>query len=131
MAKRNIALAQEIEKEEVADKPQIVNAKKATKTISNDLNKIIHERMRLGIISALAANKKLSFSDLKKLLNTTDGNISVHSRKLEDAGYLKCLKSFRDRKPLTEYQITKKGRSALGKYLNHMEALIKAVKGEK
>ncbi|MBA3784862.1 MAG: transcriptional regulator [Acidobacteria bacterium] len=84
--------------------------------------------MRLGIISALAANKSLSFTDLKNLLNTTDGNISVHARKLEDAGYLTCEKSFNGRVPLTEYRITSEGRNALEKYLNHMEALINAMK---
>ncbi len=130
MAKRNLALAENIEAEdETPPKPQIVKAEKAAETVSNELDKVIHERMRLGIISALAANTKLSFSDLKNLLNTTDGNISVHARKLEDAGYLTCEKSFQDRKPLTEYKITKKGKDALEKYLNHMEALINAMKG--
>ncbi len=101
---------------------------RAAETVSNDLDKIIHERMRLGIISALAANEKLSFTDLKNLLDTTDGNISVHARKLEDAGYLTVKKSFLDRVPLTEYKITKEGRKALEKYLDHMEALINAMK---
>lgn len=96
--------------------------------VSNDLDKVIHERMRLGIISALAANDKLSFTELKSLLATTDGNISVHARKLEEAGYLRCEKSFRGRTPLTEYAITISGRAALAKYLDHMEALIKAMK---
>ncbi|MBX3290293.1 MAG: transcriptional regulator [Acidobacteria bacterium] len=103
---------------------------RAAETVSNDLDKIIHERMRLGIISALAANEKLSFTDLKNLLDTTDGNISVHARKLEDAGYLTVKKSFLDRVPLTEYKITKEGRKALEKYLDHMEALINAMKGK-
>jgi DNA-binding MarR family transcriptional regulator len=96
--------------------------------VSNDLDKVIHERMRLGMISALAANNKLSFTELKNLLATTDGNISVHARKLEEAGYLTCEKSFRGRTPLTEYEITTAGRKALAKYLDHMEALIKAMK---
>ena len=96
--------------------------------VSNDLDKVIHERMRLGITSALAANEKLSFTELKTLLNTTDGNISVHARKLEEAGYVTCEKSFKGRMPLTEYKITKQGRAALERYLNHMEALIKAMK---
>jgi DNA-binding MarR family transcriptional regulator len=96
--------------------------------VSNDLDKVVHERMRLGIISALAANDKLSFTELKNLLATTDGNISVHARKLEEAGYLTCEKSFRGRTPLTEYAITTAGRKALGNYLDHMEALIKAMK---
>jgi len=100
----------------------------AAGNVSESLDKVIHERMRLGIISALAANEKLSFSDLKNLLNTTDGNISVHARKLEDAGYLTCEKSFKGRTPLTEYAITTEGRAALDKYLNHMEALITAMR---
>ena len=101
----------------------------AAENVSNELDKVIHERMRLGIISALAANEKLSFSDLKSLLNTTDGNVSVHARKLEDAGYVTMKKSFSGRTPLTEYKITAPGRKALEQYLNHMEALIKAMKG--
>jgi len=102
---------------------------KAAGTVSNDLDKVIHERMRLGITSALAANSKLSFNDLKRLLETTDGNISVHARKLEEAGYITCTKSFSGRMPLTEYSITRAGRKALERYLDHMEALIKAMKG--
>jgi DNA-binding MarR family transcriptional regulator len=101
---------------------------KAAENVSNGLDKVIHERMRLGIISALAANESLSFNDLKRLLNTTDGNVSVHARKLEEAEYLTCEKSFKGRLPLTEYRITQAGREALEKYLNHMEALIKAMK---
>lgn len=104
---------------------------KAAETVSNELDKLIHERMRLGIISALAANKSLTFNDLKSLLNTTDGNVSVHARKLEEAGYLTCEKSFNGRIPLTEYKITDVGREALNRYLNHMEALIKAMKNAK
>ena len=101
---------------------------RAAENVSNDLDKVIHERMRLGIISALAANEKLSFTELKNLLDTTDGNISVHARKLEDAGYVTLEKSFKGRMPLTEYRITKDGRRALTRYLDHMEALIKAMK---
>ncbi len=101
---------------------------KAAETVSTDLDKLIHERMRLGIISALAANASLAFNDLKNLLNTSDGNISVHARKLEEAGYLVCEKSFEGRIPRTEYRITDAGREALNRYLNHMEALIKAMK---
>jgi DNA-binding transcriptional ArsR family regulator len=97
--------------------------------VSGELDKVIHERLRLGIISALAANDKLSFNDLKSLLNTSDGNISVHARKLEDAGYVKLEKSFKGRMPLTEYKITAAGRKALEHYLDHMEALINAMKG--
>jgi len=102
---------------------------KAAGNVSSDLDKVIHERMRLGIISALAANEKLSFNDLKRLLDTTDGNVSVHARKLEDAGYVTMKKSFAGRTPLTEYKITKDGRKALERYLDHMEALIRAMKG--
>jgi len=101
---------------------------KAAGRVSESLDKIIHDRTRLGMVSALAANEKLSFTDLKNLLNTTDGNISVHARKLEDAGYVICEKSFKGRTPLTEYSITKEGKAALEKYLDHMEALIKAMR---
>ena len=101
---------------------------RVAESVPNNLDKVIHERMRLGITSALAANEKLSFTELKTLLDTTDGNISVHARKLEDAGYLTCEKSFNGRMPLTEYAITTAGRDALERYLNHMEALISAMK---
>jgi DNA-binding MarR family transcriptional regulator len=101
---------------------------KAAESVSNDLDKVIHERMRLGIISALAANEKMSFNDLKRLLDTTDGNVSVHARRLEEAGYLTCKKSFAGRTPLTEYKITASGRKALERYLDHMETLIRAMK---
>ncbi len=95
---------------------------------ATDLDRLIHERMRLGIVSALAANPSLTFNDLKKLLRTTDGNLSVHARKLEEAGYVSCAKSFEGRMPKTEYALTDTGRKALEKYLNHMEALIQAMK---
>ena len=110
------------------DAKSTLRLEKAAETVSNDLDKVIHERMRLGIISALAANEKLSFNELKRLLETTDGNVSVHARKLEEAGYLTCKKSFAGRTPLTEYAITKDGRKALERYLDHMEALIKAMR---
>ncbi|HZU24819.1 MAG TPA: transcriptional regulator [Bryobacteraceae bacterium] len=93
-----------------------------------ELDRLIHERMRLGIISALAANQSLTFNDLKRLLETTDGNLSVHARKLEEAGYIACSKSFEGRMPRTEYTLTDKGRKALAKYLDHMEALIRAMR---
>lgn len=102
---------------------------RAAESVSNDLDKVIHERMRLGITSALAANERLSFTELKNLLDTTDGNISVHARKLEDAGYITCEKSFKGRMPLTEYKITREGREALERYLDHMEALIATMRG--
>ena len=93
-----------------------------------DLDRLIHERMRLGIVSALAANESLTFNELKKLLKTTDGNLSVHARKLEEANYIACTKSFEGRMPKTEYRLTDAGRRALEKYLNHMEALIDAMR---
>jgi DNA-binding MarR family transcriptional regulator len=93
-----------------------------------ELDRLIHERIRLGIVSALAAAGTLSFNDLKDLLGTTDGNLSVHARKLEDAGYLECIKSFDDRTPKTEYRLTDAGRAALETYLAHMEAIIKTMR---
>jgi DNA-binding HxlR family transcriptional regulator len=90
--------------------------------------RLIHERSRLGIISALAVNESLTFNDLKNLVKTTDGNLSVHARKLEDAGYIACTKSFDGRTPKTEYKLTATGRSALEQYLNHMEALIQTMR---
>jgi len=92
------------------------------------LDRLIHERIRLGIVSALAVNESLSFNDLKKLLRTTDGNLSVHARKLEDAGYIACTKTFEGRVPHTDYRITATGRRVLEKYLAHMEALIRATR---
>ena len=89
------------------------------------LDRLIHERLRLGIVSALAVNRSLTFNELKQLLNTTDGNLSVHARKLEDAEYVTCEKSFEGRTPKTKYRLTTTGRRALERYLNHMEALIR------
>ncbi len=94
-----------------------------------ELDRLIHERMRLGIVSALAANASLSFNDLKKLLRTTDGNLSVHARKLEEAGYIACEKYFEGRLPKTVYRLTASGRRALERYLDHMEGLIQAMRG--
>ena len=95
---------------------------------SDVLDRLIHERLRLGIVSALAVNDSLSFSDLKKLMKTTDGNLSVHARKLEEADYIACTKSFEGRMPRTEYRLTAAGRRALERYLDHMEALIRATR---
>ena len=92
------------------------------------LDRVIHERMRLGIVSALAANDALTFTELRTLLQTTDGNLSVHARKLEDAGYVTCTKGFEGRVPRTEYRLTAAGRRALARYLDHMEALIRAAR---
>jgi DNA-binding MarR family transcriptional regulator len=91
-------------------------------------DRLIHERLRLGILSALAVNESMSFNDLKKLMQTTDGNLSVHARKLEEANYIACTKSFEGRVPKTEYAITPSGRRALERYLDHMEALIRATR---
>jgi len=93
------------------------------------LDRLIHERMRLGIVSALAANESLTFTDLKSLMNTTDGNLSVHARKLEDGGYIACTKSFDGRLPKTEYKLTSSGRRALENYLSHMETIIRQMRG--
>ena len=92
------------------------------------LDRLIHERLRLGILSALSVNDSLTFNELKKLLETTDGNLSVHARKLEEAGYLSCTKSFEGRMPRSDYKLTAAGRRALERYLDHMEALIQAMR---
>ncbi|HUA18385.1 MAG TPA: transcriptional regulator [Bryobacteraceae bacterium] len=118
MARQNTA-----RKDSPADRPRAI----AGKTLP-DLDRLIHERMRLGIVSALAANQSLTFNELKKLLKTTDGNLSVHARKLEDASYITCTKSFEGRMPKSEYRLTDLGRRALEKYLDHMEALIEAMR---
>jgi DNA-binding MarR family transcriptional regulator len=91
-------------------------------------DRLIHERVRMGIVSALAVNECLSFPEIRRLLNTTDGNVSVHARKLEQAGYISCTKTFDGRVPRTEYRLTAAGRKALDRYLTHMEALIKAMR---
>ncbi|HEY2545423.1 MAG TPA: transcriptional regulator [Candidatus Acidoferrum sp.] len=100
----------------------------AREAVSPDLDRLIHERIRLGIVSALAVNRSLTFNELKALLKTTDGNLSVHARKLEEADYIVCTKSFDGRLPKTEYRLTASGRKALERYLNHMEALIRATR---
>jgi len=111
---------------------EISGARSRLASVQKDLpqlDRLIHERLRLGIVSALAASNTMTFSELKKLLDTTDGNLSIHARKLEDAGYVECTKSFDGRVPKTEYRITAPGRKALERYLNHMEALVKALRG--
>jgi DNA-binding MarR family transcriptional regulator len=110
--------------------PSGLRAHKGDESMAPDLDKIIHERIRLGIVSALAVNERLTFNELKQLLHTSDGNVSVHARKLEDAGYLACSKSFDGRVPRTEYKLTAAGRKALERYLSHMEALIQATRGK-
>ena len=108
--------------------PLKASVKKPAPKKADELDRLIHERLRLGIVSALAVNDSLSFSDLKKLMNTTDGNLSVHARKLEDAGYVACTKGFEGRVPRTDYRLTAAGRRALARYLDHMEALIRATR---
>jgi DNA-binding MarR family transcriptional regulator len=93
-----------------------------------ELDRLIHERVRLGIVSALAVNESLTFNELKDMMALTDGNLSVHARKLEDAGYVQCSKTFEGRVPRTEFRLTDAGRRALEAYLNHMEAIIQAVR---
>ena len=121
MARSNMALA------EVSMRPKKTAAISATKT-AQELDRLIHERTRLGIVSALAVNDSLTFTELRNLLETTDGNVSVHARKLEDAGYVRCTKSFAGRVPKTKFQLTAAGRKQLENYLKHMEALIKAMR---
>ena len=104
--------------------PELTNSAKS----ATQLDRLIHERLRLGILSALAAEESLTFNDLKKLLGATDGNLSVHARKLEDANYVVCEKGFDGRVPRTEYRITSNGRKALEKYLDHMEVLIRVAR---
>jgi DNA-binding MarR family transcriptional regulator len=104
-------------------------ARKVIETQIPDFDRLIHEKTRLAIVSALAVNASLSFNELKAILKTTDGNVSVHTRKLEEANYLTMKKSFEGRMPRTEYSLTAAGRRALERYLDHMEALIKATRG--
>ena len=106
--------------------PQRIGVRRAAS--ASDLDRLIHERMRLGIVSALAVNDALTFNELKALLKTTDGNLSVHARKLEEAQYITCSKSFAGRIPKTEYRLTAAGRRALERYLDHMEALIRTTR---
>lgn len=100
----------------------------AAASTAPDLDRVIHERLRLGIVSALAVNESLTFTDLKRIMNTSDGNLSVHARRLEEAGYVEMKKSFEGRVPRTEFRLTSAGRRALERYLDHMEALIRATR---
>lgn len=108
--------------------PTPISAAPSQKAVS-ELDRVIHERIRLGVVSALAVNASLTFTELKELLGVTDGNLSVHTRKLEDAGYVECNKTFEGRIPRTEYRLTAAGKAALEKYLAHMESLIQATRG--
>jgi DNA-binding MarR family transcriptional regulator len=110
------------------DREAALSSAPAAETLPADLDRLIHERVRLGIVSALAVNRELTFNELKAMLKTTDGNLSVHARKLEEADYILCSKSFAGRLPKTEYRLTAAGRRALERYLNHMEALIRATR---
>lgn len=101
---------------------------RAAGSVSTAFDRLIHERLRLGIVSALAVNDTLSFNELKHLMHATDGNLSVHARKLEEAGYIACAKSFAGRVPRTQYRLTPTGRRALERYLDHMEALIQVTR---
>jgi DNA-binding MarR family transcriptional regulator len=109
-------------------KPQLSPVEVPVAASAPKLDRLIHERLRLGILSALSVNESLTFNELKKLLDTTDGNLSVHARKLEEAGYISCAKSFEGRLPRTDYRLVAAGRRALERYLDHMEALIQAMR---
>ena len=122
MAKQ-AALRRETSKAQ-AEKQKLKGVHGGAPQSAHEIDRIIHERLRLGIISALAANESLTFNELKHTVKTTDGNLSVHARKLEDAGYVNCSKSFEGRTPKTEYSLTTAGRRALERYIDHMEALI-------
>ena len=100
----------------------------AREAVPSDVDRLIHERIRLGLVSGLAVNRSLTFNEMKALLKTTDGNLSVHARRLEEANYIVCEKSFDGRTPKTQYRLTPAGRKALERYLNHMEALIRATR---
>jgi DNA-binding MarR family transcriptional regulator len=124
----NMARAERVARKTKAQGFDVLQGK-AIESAMPDLDRLIHERIRLGMITALAVNKSLTFNDLKALLDTTDGNLSVHARKLEEAQYVVCSKSFEGRMPKTEYRLTESGRRAFDRYLNHMEALIRATRG--
>jgi len=123
MAKSSTIRQERVTREEVP-----APVRPAAQPVSTNLDRLIHERIRLGIVSALAVNRSLTFNELKALLKTTDGNLSVHARKLEEADYIVCTKSFDGRLPKTEYRLATAGRKALEHYLNHMEALIRATR---
>src|SRR5881275_724180 len=127
VARQNSAATRRTERPRLESAPATPVRVVAEKAVP-ELDRLIHERIRLGIVSALAANSSLTFNDLKKLLKTTDGNLSVHARKLEEAEYVACTKSFEGRMPKTEYRLTASGRRALERYLDHMEAIIRATR---
>lgn len=129
MAGRNVASRNVVSKPPVPTKNPFEPAgHKTVPPAVPNFDRLIHEQIRLGIVSSLAVNASLTFNDLKRLLNTTDGNLSVHARKLEEAHYIVCTKSFEGRVPKTEYTLSAAGRKAFEKYLNHMEALVEAMR---
>lgn len=128
MVDRILIMTENVARKRNAVQNKALNDVSAPPTTASSLNPVIHERIRLAIVSALAVNEVLSFSELKRLLETTDGNLSVHARKLEDAEFISCTKTFQGRTPRTEYSITAKGRKALTHYLEHMETIIKQVR---
>ena len=129
MARQNVSMQRRETEAATPGEPRAIgNTAGAPARRPLELDRLIHEHMRLGIVSALAVHQSLSFNDLKKLLQTTDGNLSVHARKLEEAGYVACSKFFDKRVPKTEYRLTPSGRNALEHYLDHMEALIQATR---
>jgi DNA-binding HxlR family transcriptional regulator len=128
MAKSSSAHQERIQRARERDDSLATLRGSVREAVSPDLDRLIHERIRLGIVSALAVNRSLTFNELKALLKTTDGNLSVHARKLEEADYIVCTKSFDGRLPKTEYRLAAPGRRALERYLNHMEALIRATR---
>jgi DNA-binding transcriptional ArsR family regulator len=128
VAKQSALRAQGSERKKREETSGMAGSRTAQSSSPAALDRLIHERMRLAIVSALAVNESLTFNDLKELLKTTDGNLSVHARKLEEAEYVTCNKYFDGRVPKTEYRLTNTGRAALERYLNHMEALIRATR---
>jgi DNA-binding HxlR family transcriptional regulator len=128
MAKSSAAHQERLQRSRERGTPLEAIRNPAREAVPADLDRLIHERIRLGIVSALAVNRSLTFNELKALLKTTDGNLSVHARKLEEADYIVCTKSFDGRLPKTEYRLVAAGRKALERYLNHMEALIRATR---
>ena len=128
MAKSSTARQERLQRSRERSTPLEAIRNPAREAVPADLDRLIHEHIRLGIVSALAVNRSLTFNELKALLKTTDGNLSVHARKLEEANYIVCTKSFDGRLPKTEYRLVAAGRRALERYLNHMEALIRATR---
>ena len=128
MAKSSTAHQERVQRSRERGAPLEAIRNPAREAVPADLDRLIHEHIRLGIVSALAVNRSLTFNELKNLLKTTDGNLSVHARKLEEADYIVCTKSFDGRLPKTEYRLTGTGRRTLERYLNHMEALIRATR---